>query len=376
MMAPKITIKTTQRPKISLVGGGHTHALVLARLSQKPLHDCEVTLINPGPIAIYSGMLPGFIAGHYDRTELQIDLKDLADKAGGRFIDARATGIDLNQRSVILETGERLEYDLASLDIGATTQLTDLHGFQDFGVPVKPLTAFMDAWQVYKTAASAKSIVIIGGGLAGVEVAMAIAFALRSHPQPVDISIIDRHEILSSSTPSVRTRIKTALQDIGVSFFEYEDIKQITKDSVCLRSGRTFSANFNLATSGAVPHNWIAHTGLDLHEGFIRVDEHLQTQSKGVFAVGDCAHLSTDPRPKAGVYAVRQAPVLLDNLRRSITGEALKRYRPQKDYMKLISLGGKTAIIEKHGFALSGAWVWRLKDRIDRAFIRRLTTSE
>ena len=87
--------------------------------------------------------------------------------------------------------------------------------------------------------------------------------------------------------------------------------------------------------------------------------------------MGDCAHLSQDPRPKAGVYAVRQAPVLFDNLWAAQSGENLRQYQPQRDYLKLVSLGRKSALAERYGAALQGPLLWRLKDHIDRKFMRQ-----
>jgi len=146
-------------------------------------------------------------------------------------------------------------------------------------------------------------------------------------------------------------------------------VVEVLADAVRLSDGTLIPSEFTTGAAGARPHDWIADIGLDLHNGFLTVGSTLQTSSPDVFAVGDCAHLSHAPRPKAGVFAVREAPVLFDNLRARLSGSRLQVYQPQKDYLKLISLGGKSALAEKLGTAGRGALLWRWKDYIDRKFM-------
>ncbi|MEL6685841.1 MAG: selenide, water dikinase SelD, partial [Pseudomonadota bacterium] len=157
---------------------------------------------------------------------------------------------------------------------------------------------------------------------------------------------------------------------------EDAEVTEIFAEGVVLRDGRTIRSDFTTGAAGAKPHDWIAETGLDLHEGFITVDANLQSSAPEVFAVGDCAHLSHDPRPKAGVYAVREAPVLFDNLRATLAGGTLSPYKPQRDYLKLVSLGAKTALAEKFGTAREGPLLWKLKDYIDRKFMDQFDALE
>ena len=352
-----------------LIGGGHTHALVLRKWGMNPLPGVRVTVINPGPTAAYSGMLPGFVAGHYTRRELDIDLVRLARFAGARMIDGPAHDIDLNSRTVHVEGRPPIAFDVASVDIGITSAMPDLPCFSAHAVPAKPLGTFAARWDKFRGETDSPHVAIIGGGVAGAELSLAMAHALRDRDPA--IKLIDRGRVVDSLGYKARQRMLAALTDAEIELIEDAEVTEVFADGLVLSDGRTIRSDFTTGAAGAKPHDWIAQTGLALHDGFIKVDKTLQSSDEGVFAVGDCAHLTFDPRPKAGVYAVREAPILFDNLRARLAGGRKRRYRPQKDYLKLISLGGKSALAERYGTARSGAALWRLKDHIDRRFMRQ-----
>ncbi|GFE49676.1 pyridine nucleotide-disulfide oxidoreductase [Roseobacter cerasinus] len=362
-----MTARTLRR--VALVGGGHTHALVLRALRAEPLLDAEVTVINPGRTAPYSGMLPGFVAGHYQRHELDIDLQKLADDVGATLIDGRAVGMDVHNRLVHLADGSSLPFDLASIDVGITSRMQTLPGFEQHGIPAKPLADFAQRWEGFRSSQGSKQVAVIGGGIAGAELAMAMAFALREHRGEVSVRLLDRGRVLSANSQTAQRHVRRELARHAVEIVEGVDVSEVTASDVRLSDGTTMSANFIVGAAGATPHDWLGNTGLKLRDGFIEVDPALQSNVAGIFAVGDCAHMVADPRPKAGVYAVRQAPILLANLRNLLSGSGLQGYRPQSDYLKLVSLGGKRAFGEKLGWGLSGHLIWRLKNRIDRNFM-------
>ena len=350
-----------------LIGGGHTHALVLRKWGMNPLPGVRVTVINPGPTAPYSGMLPGFVAGHYTRTELDIDLVKLARFAGARMINGYASDIDLAAKTIAVDGRPPIAFDIAAVDVGITSTMPDLPGFTTHAIPAKPLGIFASRWDAFRKTAKNPQIVIIGGGVAGAELAMAMAHALRDKDPTV--KLIDRSRVLSALGYKARNMMIAALTANNVEIIEDAEVTEIFAEGVVLNDGRTIRGDFTTGAAGAKPHDWIADTGLDLHDGFISVDANLQSSDPSVFAVGDCAHLTANPRPKAGVYAVREAPVLFDNLRAVLSGAALGPYKPQSDYLKLVSLGEKSALAEKFGTARQGPLLWKLKDYIDRKFM-------
>lgn len=354
-----------------LVGGGHTHALVLRKWGMRPLAGARLTLIDPAPTAAYSGMLPGFVAGHYSRDDLDIDLVRLARFAGARLILAPATGLDLAARTITLEGRPPVAFDVASFDVGITSAMPVLPGFDEHGVPAKPLTPFARRWEAFRDREGAARIAVLGGGVAGAELAMAMAHALRARGRDCAIHLVDRSRVLTEATATGRRILRHGLADLGVTVIEDATVAKVLADAVVLEDGRVIASDFTVGAAGARPHDWQTRIALDLQDGFIRVGPGLQSSDPAIFAVGDCAHLSHAPRPKAGVYAVRQAPVLLENLEAALSGRAMRPFRPQSDYLKLVSMGGQRAMAEKWGRGYSGRALWRLKDRIDRKFMNQ-----
>ncbi|WP_224815895.1 selenide, water dikinase SelD [Hasllibacter sp. MH4015] len=358
--------------EVVLVGGGHTHALVLRRWGMRPVPGARLTLINPGATAPYSGMLPGHIAGHYTRQDLDIDLVRLARFAGARLIVDRAVALDPAEKVIRLGSGRRVAYDIVSLDVGITAEMPVLPGFAEHGVPAKPLGRFADIWAKTCAGDGPIRIAILGGGVAGCEVAMAATHRMRDLGRDVAVSVIDRGQVLSSVAPAARRKLMAALSEHGVALIENTDPVAVEADAVVLSDQRRVPSDLTIGTAGATPQAWVAESGLPCTDGFLDVDAHLRsTADPSVYAAGDCAHLRHDPRPKAGVYAVRAAPILAHNLRADLLGQQRKAFRPQKDFLKLISMGAKDAVGEKRGLALSGPRLWRLKDRIDQRFMDR-----
>ncbi|MBD3787103.1 MAG: selenide, water dikinase SelD [Sphingomonadales bacterium] len=355
---------------IVLIGGGHSHALVLRMWGMDPLPGVRLSVINPLPTAAYSGMLPGHVAGHYPRAALQLDLVRLARHAGARLILGRATGIDRAARQVIVPGRAPVAYDIASLDIGITGEMPQIPGFAEHVTPAKPLDAFADAWEAFAArAAPGARIAVIGGGVAGVELALAARHRL---PQARVTVYEAGPQALAALGPGARGRMLAHCARLGVAVETGARVAAARAGALVLADGRVAPADFLLGTGATHPADWLAGTGLALHEGFVTVAPSLQSSDPAIFAAGDIAHLAHAPRPKAGVYAVRQAPVLFQNLRAAAMGRPLRPYRPQRDYLKLISTGDKRAVADKWGLPLDGAWLWRWKDRIDRRFMARV----
>ncbi|MGR3511915.1 MAG: selenide, water dikinase SelD [Paracoccaceae bacterium] len=354
---------------IVLVGGGHAHALLLRAWGMDRVPGVRLTLINPAATAPYTGMLPGFVAGHYGRDDLEIDLVRLARFAGARMIFGWATAIDREARLIEVPGRAPVRYDYASLDIGITSNMPDLPGFQDHGVAAKPLGPFADRWRAHLDGA-AGPVVVIGGGVAGIELALAMEHAL---PSGTAVTVVEAETILPGVNPGTVERLRTACDATGITIRENTMVTEVRADTVLLSDGTEVAAALTVGAAGARPFDWLGDTGLDLQDGYVAVGPDLRaTNDPRLFAVGDCAHLTATPRPKAGVFAVRAAPVLTANLKAAATGQPLRPFKPQSTYLKLISLGGKSAIADKGARSFGGAWAWRWKDWIDQRFMTRL----
>ncbi|MEH6739700.1 MAG: selenide, water dikinase SelD, partial [Sulfitobacter sp.] len=359
-----------------LIGGGHAHALVLRKWGMSPLPGARLTVINPAPTAPYTGMLPGHIAGHYDRDTLEIDLVRLARFAGARLILSHATGINRTAKMIEVEGRGPIAYDTASIDIGITARM-DITGFAENAVGAKPLDIYASKWRAFLEAVRGgekePTVAVIGGGVAGCELAMAMAHALRGIGVVPQVTVIEAGPEISGVGPSARAKLHHSMAKLGVTFQPNAQIERIDAGSVVLTHHPVIPAALCVGAAGAFPHSWIAKTDLPLRKGFITIDPDLRVQGDpNLFAVGDCAHMPFAPRPKAGVFAVRAAPILYHNMRAALAGGSFKTFKPQRSYLKLISLGGKSAMAEKYGFAPAGPLLWRWKDRIDRAFMDQL----
>ncbi|SLN56136.1 Selenide, water dikinase [Falsiruegeria litorea R37] len=354
-----------------LIGGGHSHALVLRKWGISPLPGARLTLINPGPTAPYSGMLPGFVAGHYGRDELDIDLVRLARFSGARLVLGAVTGMNAAAKTVTVDGRPPISYDVASVNVGITSDMPAVAGFSGHAVPAKPLGPFAQRWADYLGGSGLARVAVIGGGVAGAELIMAMAHALKAQGRSAQITLVDQATALSATGPKAARLIRRAMADLGVTLIENTGVARIEANKLVLASGQEIEAEFITGAAGARAYDWIAQAGLELHQGYISVDETLCSSDPSVFAAGDCAHLSHDPRPKAGVYAVREAPILINNLRAALGVGQMKPYRPQRDYLKLISLGGKSALAERLGTAFQGGVMWRWKDHIDQTFMNR-----
>jgi pyridine nucleotide-disulfide oxidoreductase family protein len=376
-MAPSAT---TARKHLLLIGGGHAHVLVLEAFARHPEPGLTITLVSRDCLTPYSGMLPGHLAGTYTRDEIHIDLKRLAHAAGARLILDEAVGFDRAGRRVRLKGGEELAYDILSIDIGITPDLSGIAGAEEHALAVKPIGSLLDKWDRLVGSALApggpRRFAIVGGGAAGICLAFAVRafFALRVS-DPVEVSLIGASEAPGINASMCR-RIARALKRRRIAVHAEDAAVRIDRDGVTLASGRFLPADAVLVSTHAAPPRVLAEMDWAKDEsGFLAVGPTLQIlNDDAVFAAGDCATMIAHPRPKAGVFAVRQGSVLARNLRQAVRGEALETYIPQRDHLLLIATGDGHAIGGRGRFlAFEGRLAWRLKDFIDRRFMRRFT---
>ncbi|GJM22749.1 MAG: hypothetical protein DHS20C15_26640 [Planctomycetota bacterium] len=351
-----------------LVGGGHAHVQVLRAWAMRPEPNVRLTLLVDTPLAVYSGMVPGCVAGQYRAEELEIDVRPLARRAGARVIHAACTGVEPEARRVLIDGRPSLPYDLASFDVGSRVAGLDAPGVREHAVPTRPIGRFVARLEERLAERSVERAVVVGAGAAGVELAFALQARGLQH-----VTLLDAGDEPVAELPAaLRARVRAAAAARGLVLRFGERVESVESDAVVLRGGERLPADLVLWVTGASAHPLFASSGLALHDGYLRVSETLQVLDRPeLFAVGDAAHFDPRPLPKAGVYAVRQGPVLTHNLRAALRGRNLRRYRPQHDFLALINLGDGSALGSKWSRAFEGRWVFSLKDRIDRRFMRR-----
>ncbi len=365
--------------RLLLIGGGHSHVEVLRRFGAQPAAGVDITLVSPERYTPYSGMLPGLVAGHYAFGDCHIDLERLTQFAGARFLQTAARGLAGARREVALADGSAAGYDIASFDVGSAPALAPVPGALDNAVAVRPVPAFLNAWDALigrVRAGGLKRLAVVGGGAAGVEILLALQYRLAQaagDQAPQCVLVCDTNCLLPDHNPRVQAAFERILSERQIQVCLASRVVRVAANEVIAENGRRIPAGAVIWATGAqaVPH--LHGAGLERDaRGFITVNEHLQSVSlPEVYAAGDCATIRDRIYPKSGVYAVRQGPPLAANLRRALAGLPLIAYRPQRRALALISTGDKRAVASYGPLAIEGALVWRWKDHIDRRFMAR-----
>lgn len=363
--------------RLVLVGGGHAHLSVLRALAKSRPAGLDVVLITPSKYQNYSGMLPGWVAGHYSQTQCRVDLDPLVQAAGARLVLGQIVGMDAARRCVGFAHGSQVEYDLLSLDVGSETDTSWLETLGDRLLPVKPLDNFFALWPRILAAAKTKKnykLVLVGGGAAGVEMALAAqhAFTHAGIDGQVDL-VASESGLLPGHAKGVQTRVQRFAQRVGLGLHFARGVG--AEDGVLLADGRLVPADQVIAATGARPAVWVGLSKLGLDErGYILVDKyHRSVSHPNVFAAGDvCARLDA-VISRSGVHAVHAGPVLAENLMTIVNGGPLRPYSPKRRSLYLLSCGPRYAVASWGRWSAEGQWVWRWKDWIDRGFIRRFS---
>jgi selenide,water dikinase len=370
---------------IVLVGGGHSHVGVLRHFAMHPLPGVRLTLICTDAHTPYSGMLPGYVAGHYTYDEVHIDLCRLCAATGARFIQAEVTGLNREARTVQLRGRPDIDYDVVSINTGATPQM-QVVGAAAHALPVKPITGFQQRWLALLARVEQHqgplTLAIVGGGAGGVELCLAMQYRLRTVLQAAgrDAETLQFHlftsaGLLPTHNAGVRSRFARVLAQRGVHVHQHTPIAEVQAGRLRSAQGSWFAADEVLWVTQAGGGAWLQGTGLALDaQHCVRVQDTLQSISDPrVFAAGDVAAMDHFALEKAGVFAVRMGMPLARNLQRAVQGLPLQPYRPQRRWLALISTGDKFAVASRGALGFAGAWVWRWKDWIDRRFMQRFS---
>ena len=366
-----------------LIGGGHSHLFVLRHLAMNPQPGLRITVVTRDLHTAYSGMLPGYIAGHYEFDEAHIDLLPLARFAGARIFHAEVTAIDADRKQVTIAGRPPLEYDILSINTGSTPTSPLGEELRDDQFAVKPVDRFIESWHRLEQRLLASDrdlqLVVIGGGAGGVELALSLhyrASRLTQSRARLQLSIVtDRDHLLPGHNPRVRRLFTEILQQRSIPVYYQHSVTRFHEGSLEGNFGTPIVADAAIWATHASPLPWLSDSGLECDErGFIAVNSCLQSLShEDVFAAGDVASVADYPRPKSGVFAVRQGIPLAHNLVRRLQRKPVRPFKPQTRFLSLISTGDRFAVASRGPWAFRGGWCWWLKDRIDRRFIRRFT---
>jgi selenide, water dikinase len=361
---------------IVLVGGGHAHVHVVMALARHPLPGVRATLVSRDLTTPYSGMLPGIVAGIYAPEEAHIDLVRLTALTGTRLIHGDAVGIDRAAKRLTLAGRPPIAYDILSVDVGITPDLATIEGAAKYGIAVKPIGAFLAKLETLRErwrAGAVRRIAVVGGGAGGAELVLALAasFCAEGGREAPSFALVTDGALLPTHNERVRQAMRRHLAAASIAVHEHRQVKALGPLGAIGDDGTVIAADAVLLATAAAPPAWFAATGLKLDAGgFLAVTPTLQTANDpDIFAAGDCAGLVASPREKAGVYAVRAGPPLAANLVRHARGEPLRAWRPQRRHLALIGTGKRYAVASRGVFKAEGAWLWAVKEWIDRRWI-------
>ncbi len=374
--------KTPVAKDLVLIGGGHAHVIVLRKLAMNPVPGLRITLITRDIHTPYSGMLPGFIAGHYGYDECHIDLGPLARFAGARLYHSEVDSIDFKNNLVILPDRPTVNFDLVSINIGSRPNSINIPGVEEFAIAAKPIDNFLVKWQALQDKALASqgdfNLVIVGGGAGGVELALATQHKLKSllsqagdNPERLHITLLTESDgIMHGHNSGVKKRFESVFKQRGILVKTQCSVTEVKPEHVLTANNETIAADGVIWVTTAAAAQWPKESGLEVDDnGFIKVNKYLQSTShQHVFAAGDIASLP-DARPKSGVFAVRQGPILKHNLKAAATQHSFKAYQPQKNFLGLVSTGDKYAVASRGSWSYEAAWLWKIKNWIDQQFM-------
>lgn len=358
-----------------MLGAGHAHVHMLSTLATQPLARVQITLVAPFPRQLYSGMVPGFVAGHYALEDCVINLAPLLANSEVQWLQCSAVGLDADKRTLTLDDGSTLAFDLLSVNTGAVQDRQKIEqmmpGARQHALFVRPIEAFGALWpQVVELADNKpQRVAVIGGGAAGIELACAVAHRLQGS----SVTLVAGDAPVGANYPdNVRARIVRALKMRRITVLP-DRATGISATSVALGNGGQLACDVPVMAIGAHAPGWLQGSALALDEqGFIAVDQFQRSVSHPeVFAAGDVASRIDRPVTRSGVYAVRAGVPLAGNLRAVLAGAEPRPYIPQTRTLNLLACGEKYAIASWGGWSAEGKWVWWLKDRIDRGFIKK-----
>ena len=356
-----------------LVGGGHTHSLLLHAFAGNPLPDMNVTLISDVDHAPYSGMLPGHVAGFYSHGEMHIDLPALCEATGTRFLRAVVSGFDSDSR-VLTTTGGRtldLSPDFLSFNVGSIPKRDSVPGASQFAIPSKPVPELLGGWKALRGCEPPGQIALVGGGAGGVELTLAMQMQL---PDSTQFTLVHSGEkLMSGHNRRVANSLTGLLKERGVELCLGRRVEEVTESGLHLDNGSRLEADTVFWVTQPSPPEWLSETGLCLSKnGFIRVRPTLQTiEHPWIFAAGDVAAIEGTSLPRSGVYAVRMAKPLEANLRAAVADSPLSDFAPQRRFLSLIGTADEKAVASWGPLAFRSASMWRWKDRIDRKFMQQ-----
>lgn len=366
---------TTPRSRIVLVGGGHGHLYTTRRTEEVVRAGHDLILVTPDEFW-YSGLATGVLAGQYPPGMDRLEVTRWVEEGGGRVLRERAVGLDAEARELLLAGGERVSYDVLSVNVGSRVPPDRVPGSEERAWPVKPIRRLLDLedrLQALGRLPTGFRLLVVGGGATGCELALAAEARLSRDGLRGKVALVTRGRILEGFPGGVARSLQRTLEERSIRVVEHREVARVTPRGAELDDGQRIDADVVLNAAGLEPAPVVRDFGLPVNgDGALRVDEHLRSVADDrVFGVGDCASVEGRELPRVGVYAIRQAPVLHHNLLATVEGRPLERFEPQKRVLLILNLGDGTGLATWGPLRWKGRLAFRIKDFIDRRFLEK-----
>ena len=354
-----------------LIGGGHSHIMLMMELLKKPIQGNRITLISNEIDTPYSGMIPGFIEGIYSWRETHIDLYKLCFKLDIRFIHSEVLEISANNKEIILKNRPKIKFDVLSINIGIQSNYKTIKGALKYCIPVKPISKLSKNFlsEIKKN----NNIAFIGGGSASVELALGLQKRFKNTKSNLKISIVTGKNGLLSSFP-IKTRkiAKQTLQNSQINVIEKVEVTEVQKDKLILSDKTILKIDKSILSTNAMAPEWIEKSDIILNSNnFIIVNDKFQTNYNYVFAAGDIVDFNNQNLSKSGVFAVKSGKPLAKSIRGFIQKKVAIPYKFNKNYLSIIGLSNGLAIATKYNFTFTSRFSFLLKKLIDQQFVKK-----
>lgn len=362
--------------KLLLVGGGHAHVHLIKKLRKNKSALYEVTLISKDERQYYSGMASGYLEGLYEETDIYFDLKSLCDTAGIDFLCDEVIRVENDKKIIETRSGMIMNYDVISFDIGSDLAGREIDGVDDFSLKIKPLGNLKEIRFICETMLpNSSKLAIVGSGAAGMEIALAIKNLSDKKNKKYKITMIgSSNEVLKGYNQKMKTLGLNVLEQSRINLVMNERVKTVESSKVIMESGLEISNDLLIWAGGSKSYGVFSKSHLLTNEkGYMRVNSYLQSEtSPHIFGAGDCIAIRNyDWMRKIGVYAVKEAPVLWTNINRFLKSKPMKDYKPNNNFLSIVSTGNKSAILSYNDIVLDGFLPWLIKNYIDRHFMRK-----
>lgn len=367
--------------KLVLAGGGHAHMMLLAHISTMIADGHQVTVVQPADYHYYSGMGPGMLSTHYVADDIRFNTRFVVERQGGTFVQAKVIKVETNQQTILTDTEETIPYDVLSCNVGSFVPFTEIEGNRDNIFSAKPIEKLQEAQQKIISLGHKNwiSIAVIGGGPAAIEIAgNANHLAHTTGCKNITTRLFAGQKVMKDFSNPIRKIIRKTFKENGIEIDESRYVDKIINGTIVLKNGSSYSPDIIFLATGVKPSPLFANSDIATGpDGGLLVNQYLQcTDFDNIFGGGDCIHFSPQPLAKVGVYAVRQNPVLLNNVLAALNGNKMEVFDPGGNYLLIFNLGKGFGALQKGFLIWSGKSAFFIKDYIDKKFMQKFHALE